>query len=1046
RVDPLFEVIAEDEAERLFDVAFDRWFQDALAAPLEGTRRMLRKRPRGRDRVGPRDVLRDAAWKLVGHRDFPTPLRRDDFDRDPFIERVLARLTEAAKFADRADREDDWLAKNLQKLARFLDELARREAVRARDYDGLEAELAEIARWKEWKYTGGRGQSYGRGIKRADVRELRDAAKAELDLFVAAANADLAACLQVELAPIAERYAASKQRVGRLDFLDLLLRSRDLVRGDAAVRAELQRRTSHLFVDEFQDTDPLQAEILLLLAADDPKENVWSRARPIPGKLFLVGDPKQSIYRFRRADVALYQSVKERLLAHGAKLLHLVTSFRGAPSIQSAVNAAFAPVMKATADGSQAEYAALMPFREDTPGQPSVVALSIPRPYSPWGKVTSWSIEESLPDAVGAFVDWLVHHSGFRVSERGGDGALVPVEARHVCLLFKRLQSFGEDATRRYVRALEARRIPHVLVGGRSFHEREEVLAVENALAAIEWPDDDLAVYATLRGPFFALSDEALLAYKDAARSFSPLHPIPGRIGRSEEVAELTELTRGVAVALATLRGLHFGRNRRPFADTVARLLETTRAHAGVAIWPTGEQSLANVLRVMDLARRFEAGRPTSFRAFVERLQADAESGQAGEAPVVEEGTEGVRIMTAHKAKGLEFPVVILADPTTPTLQGNPPQPSRFVDGDHGLWAEAIAGLVPAELAEHAKEVLRRDREEAARLTYVAATRARDLLVVPACGDEEIEGWLDVMNPALYPAREDYRAAEEAPGCPPFGEDSVLSRPDKVERGAWSSVMPGQHAPRVGDHRVVWWDPSVLELDKEPTGGLRQQHILQADDAKTRSTEGQVMHAAWRARADETRALGATPTLPTTTATAFAADAALPVIDDLAELAASVLVEHTDTPRDARPHGKRFGTLVHAVLAEVDLAADADRVRVVAIAQGRLAKATPAEVDAAAEAAIGALAHPLMRRAREADLRGACRREVPVLLPLEGGAIVEGVVDLCFEDDGAWTVVDFKTDVEVGERGPIYARQVALYAVAIARATGERASGALLSV
>ena len=170
------------------------------------------------------------------------------------------------------------------------------------------------------------------------------------------------------------------------------------------------------------------------------------------------------------------------------------------------------------------------------------------------------------------------------------------------------------------------------------------------------------------------------------------------------------------------------------------------------------------------------------------------------------------------------------------------------------------------------------------------------------------------------------------------------------------------------------------------------------------------------------------------------------MIDDLAELAGSVLVEHTDTPRDARPHGKRFGMLVHAILAEVDLAADADRVRVVAIAQGRLAKATPAEVDAAADAAIGALAHLLLLRARAADARDACRREVPVLLPLADGSLVEGVVDLCFRDGGAWTVVDFKTDVEVGERGPIYARQVALYAVAIARATGERATGALLSV
>src|SRR3970282_2278614 len=115
-----------------------------------------------------------------------------------------------------------------------------------------------------------------------------------------------------------------------LDFLDLLRHARDLVRRDAAVRAQLQQRFTQLFVDEFQDTDPLQAELLLLLAADDPAEADWRRVRPVPAKLFLVGDPKQSIYRFRRADVVLYESVKRRLLEHGAELVYLRTSLRGA--------------------------------------------------------------------------------------------------------------------------------------------------------------------------------------------------------------------------------------------------------------------------------------------------------------------------------------------------------------------------------------------------------------------------------------------------------------------------------------------------------------------------------------------------------------------------------------------------------------------------------------------------------------------------------------------------------------------------------------------
>src|SRR5262249_22749717 len=154
--------------------------------------------------------------------------------------------------------------------------------------------------------------------------------------------------------------------------------------------------------------------------------------------------------------------------------------------------------------------------------RPCVVALPVPRPYSEFGRIVNWKIDESLPDAVGAFIDWLVNTSGWTVTERG---AAEPVkgESRHICLLFKRLQSFGNDVTRPYVRALEVRRIPHVLVGGKSFHEREEVIALRAALSAVEWPDDMQSVYAALHGPFFALSDEAILAFRHTQRHLHPL-------------------------------------------------------------------------------------------------------------------------------------------------------------------------------------------------------------------------------------------------------------------------------------------------------------------------------------------------------------------------------------------------------------------------------------------------------------------------------------------------------------------------------------------
>src|SRR6185369_3575685 len=173
-------------------------------------------------------------------------------------------------------------------------------------------------------------------------------------------------------------YERLKARAGCLDFLDLLRRARDLVRGDAVVRAELQGRYTQLYVDEFQDTDPLQAELLLLLVADDAREGEWRRVRPTPGKLFLVGDPKQSIYRFRRADVTLYESVKRQLVAAGAEVVHLTVSFRSVPDIQSVVNAAFARCMDGTSDG-QAAYVPLEPFRANVDTQPAVVALPVPK-------------------------------------------------------------------------------------------------------------------------------------------------------------------------------------------------------------------------------------------------------------------------------------------------------------------------------------------------------------------------------------------------------------------------------------------------------------------------------------------------------------------------------------------------------------------------------------------------------------------------------------------------------------------------------------------
>ncbi|HSO31062.1 MAG TPA: UvrD-helicase domain-containing protein, partial [Labilithrix sp.] len=966
KVDPLFEVASEDESDRLYDEAFTRWFQETLQAPGEGVSRVLRRATRERDQDGPRSALRKAGRNLIEQRDFPAPYERPAFDRKTAIDGVLDRLRALVPYGPRG-YQDNWLTKSLLEIARVVFEIDRREEMNggARDHDAVEAQLRQLVRYKGWGYTGGRTQWFNKadGISMQQVRDERAQAKAALDAVLDDADADLAALLFRELwgdaarKGVVQTYNELKARAGKLDFLDLLDLTRKLLQTNEGVRAGLQARFTHLLVDEFQDTDPLQADMLLLLAADDPKESHPDLVKVVPGKLFLVGDPKQSIYRFRRAEVSLYETIKERLVAEGASLVLLRTSFRSAPSIQSFVNAAFEPRMQPNARRSQAAYVPLAPSRPDPVGRPTIIALPVPRPYSDYGRVTSWKIEESLPDAVGAFVDWLVNESGWTITERGSSEP-VRVGSRHVCLLFKRLQSFGNDVTRPYVRALEVRRIPHVLVGGKSFHDREEVIALRSALGAIEWPDDGMSVYAALRGPFFALSDDALLAFRHTQKH---LHPL-----RKRDETKLTELTRPVGDALDILARLHVGRNRRSIADSIAQFLEATRAHAGVAIWPAGEQALGNILRVLDMARRFEQGSVTSFRAFVGRLEEDAERGGVNEAPVVEEGTDGVRIMTVHKAKGLEFPVVILVDPTANATFR---EPSRYVDPKRKLWAVPLCGASPKELLDRRDEILEQDREEAVRLLYVATTRARELLVVPVVGDERddkqaappsgsgsaarpaSEGWLDALDPVLYPG--DRRGSKAAPGCPMFGEDTVLERGEQATRTTGSSVRPGLHRPAVGTHTVVFWDPSALGLDKEDDAGQRQQKILAVDDKGVVAKDGIEQHASWKRGHDAAIANGSIPTLVVRTVTEEKSTAAAASSND-------VVIEETAALRHARPHGKRFGILVHAMLASVPLDGDATIIADASRIQARILGASDDEATAARDVVAAALAHPLL--------------------------------------------------------------------------------------
>jgi ATP-dependent helicase/nuclease subunit A len=1054
RVDPLFSVLTEAQADRLYNRAFRAWLQDALDHPSEGLRRALRRTTApsfGGGDDGPIQRIRRAGRQLAEWRDFPAPWRRPALDRDAEIDRLVADLHRLAALSESPASTRDNLYLDLDAVRRLSRQIALEQSFGQRDGDGWESRLVDLVRDRGFSRTRkGSGYKYSKDISRSAVLEARDALYADLQQFKRTTEADLAARLQEELASATERYQRLKETTGSLDFADLLVRARDLIRDDEQVRRHLQAKFKRIFVDEFQDTDPIQAEILLFLAGDDCTVRDSDTVRPVPGKLFLVGDPKQAIYRFRGTDVGTYWRVSKQLVQSGGRILQLTTSYRSGPEIQGFVNAAFAAEMTANDVTLQADYVPLSPYRAPHAEQPSVVALPVPRPY--WGrgplKPSARAIEASVPDAVGAFIEWIVDEKhGWTVAEREprGEERRVPLRPQHVALLFRRFVNFGEDITRPYIDAIEARGIRHLLVGGKAFHGREEVETIRAALAAIEWPDDELSVFATLKGSLFAIEDAHLLEFHHRFRQFHP-YRVPRELGgnNGDELALTAEPTAHlmpIAGALRLLQQLHRGRNHRPVADTVSRLMTETRAHVGFILRPAGEQALANVLHVAELARQYEASGGISFRGFIDELRTAAES-EAAEAPILEESSDGVRLMTVHKAKGLEFPVVILADLTCRLSRDDA---SRYLDAGRRLCAMRIGGWAPADLHDHEAEEVARDQAEGVRLAYVAATRARDLLVVPAVGDDAWEGgWISPLNRALYPPAGSRREARRGPKCPAFkSKDSVLQRPNDEPAGSMT-VCPGLHAFPSG-YSVVWWDPGALALDKKPLFGVRRDDLIVKDVPRNVVADGRGRYDRWRLARLDARANGSAPTLQIETVREWTADEAheLPAAFRGATVAT---IDVAGRAEGAKFGGAAFGVLLHGVLAQASFDASRERLHQVARVEARLLGMDEASAAAAAARAEQVFRHPLLMRARAAAERGACRRETPVTLGLDDGLLLEGVVDLAFEENGDWTVVDYKTDREIAEASEQYRKQVALYAAAIARATERNTTGVLLRI
>lgn len=1025
RVDPDFSELSDGQAALVHAEAFRAWLTEKLdALPLALDRALRRDAEWGSFDQSPIERLTAASRALIEWRDHPAPWRRPEFDLEAGLRGLLAQVRDLADMVRACPDPEDPLVQALRPVVELDDWWTTSSSAPSARIDLPAVEGQLLALNKALNRVKTHKASYGAfapAIMRRQVEQARDELRKALRTFRNEAEADLAAGMKAELDEVTERYQQAKERRGQLDYLDLLLKVRDLVRNNAEVRAHLQARFAHILVDEFQDTDALQVEILMLLGADDPAVADWRQVRPASGKLFFVGDPKQSIYRFRRADLVLYQEVRRRLTEAGVRCVHLSRSFRANRAIQDAVNLAFAPEMTADDRAGQAGYVPLSGGASESHEQPSLIALPIPYLHRN-SRTSKAAADESQPAVVAAWIDWLCRDSGWQVRATDHPHEWRPVVPQDICILFNRLKAGDLDRSSAYADALDARRLAHVLVGTWSFRDRPEIEGLLAVLTAIEWPEDELSVYAALRGPFLALSDAQLLRYTSEVGRLHPFSPVPD---------SLPGALAPVGAALTLLKTLCEGRNERPFSDTVNRLLDATRAHVGLALRPAGRRALGNVQRVVDLARTFEVQGGLSFRGFVEMLEVEAAQARGHEGPVDEPGTEGVRMMTVHTAKGSEFPVVILADVTASATRS----PYRHTDPPTGLAALKLMGCSPRELFDNVGLERLRDQAEAVRLAYVAATRARDLLVVNTVGlsmstfyssEREQRSWVFPLEKVVYPSPL-WAKAHPAPGVPKVAEVTCLSNPDQ------RSAQPGLHQPLPDGPPVVWWDPATLNLEAPLPFGLRQEHYL-AEGPDGRGDEGRQQYSEWRQRLAEAIDAGnVASTLP------LAATEATYDPPDFTGFVDEIILPISPN----RPGGIRFGALVHAVLKDVALDADADAVTAVAKMHGRILEASLEETEAAADAVVNALAHSVFARARACETH---HREWPILLTTDDGEALDGALDLAFFEDGQWVIVDFKTDHDPRVRGDQYRRQMSWYVHALVQTTGLPAYGILLRI
>ncbi len=802
----------------------------------------------------------------------------------------------------------------------------------------------------------------GKGVPGKDEIEARAKAAQKLLKRLREIDEGVFPRLFEALRPFAAAFRRRVVHEGSLAYEDLLLLARNLLRDDPAVRRSEARRARAILVDEFQDTDPLQYEIVFLLAAREDAGTIDDPfAAPLdPGRLFIVGDPKQSIYRFRGADMAAFTRARERV-SGGKGAEGLVTNFRSVPEILDPVNRLFGNWIGAGDPDRhvEPEYEAIASHRVPA-GEFRTELRSV---ISPDGTLAGSRREAEAREVAREILELCRPASG------GG------YDFRDVAVLFRSLN----DAVL-YTRVMREAGIEFVVDGGKAFTERPEVVEALALLRALANPADPVATLAVLRSSLGGAADLELAAYaKAGGRWYWPSEPLPAAAGAAPVVA----------AGLARLRELDAATRYLPVDRRILAVLTESGFLLVQAGYQEGAQRTANVRKLAERAATLAREQGLTLEEAIRSLEDEFTGNRTiGESPLADEAVDAVRVLTMHKAKGLEYPVVILPDlcrGTHPNLaetrvrvfRGRGPDRLSAVVTGRVVRRNTAAVLAEVENARH-------EAAEEKRLLYVAATRARERLILVNSAVQSFNSWMKgIMEHWGYAVDKDH------PEDPFSGCGTELAGGTVLHRVVTAGPPP------VGEAARTPLDPAAL------AGAFRDAALLASGAVARRSRT--------------------------------------PSADHRAETADSRAEDAAETPGARRRDlARAAGGAVHAVLEHWDFrepAAVPELVRRAAPGSAAEFGLDPADVlEAAGELLAGFVTSELPSRLAGAEILG---RELPVLYLDDAGTVVHGYADLVYRLDGRVHVADYKTDAgDPRALAEHYRAQLADYAAAVRGALG----------